>query len=301
MLATWQGIRRAQPDVVHSFYITDALVAQRLAKTEEFPTVLTINGMPHPGAFRRFLPPDRSLVRRVIRNTDVMVTCSQFVADLIYAEYGVVCRVIVPPIDLDLFKPLSEGRSAKTDFLAVGDFDQENKGLLPLMRAFKLVKEKIPDATLKLSGRMSEATRQAALAALDPGCHTSLQLLGLGQPGDLPGLYASATALVIPSMWEASGTVMFEAWASGTPVIATRHGGLPEFVTPQVGVLFDPDSEGQVVENIVGLADAMIAGLELAATPDISHACREHSRQYSWAEAGSQYEAVYADVIDRRG
>jgi glycosyltransferase involved in cell wall biosynthesis len=94
-------------------------------------------------------------------------------------------------------------------------------------------------------------------------------------------------------MWEASGSVMFEAWACGTPVLATAHGGLPEFVTADVGVLFEPEADGQEVRNIAGLHDGMIQGLELAADSGVRERCRAHALSYSWDALGPEYEQVY--------
>jgi len=86
---------------------------------------------------------------------------------------------------------------------------------------------------------------------------------------------------------------MFEAWLSGTPVVATAHGGLPEFVTDEVGVLFDPRSTGQEANNVEGLADAILAGVALSRKAETRARCRAHAESYAWEARGQQYELIY--------
>lgn len=59
---------------------------------------------------------------------------------------------------------------------------------------------------------------------------------------DLPGYYARADAVVMPSRWEGFGMVAIEAMCCGTPVIASNRGALPEIVRHgQTGLVFDLD------------------------------------------------------------
>lgn len=63
----------------------------------------------------------------------------------------------------------------------------------------------------------------------------------LGPVGDaeLPGLYAGASAFVLPSLYEGFGLTLLEAMASGIPVVASDRGALPE-VVGDAGLLVDP-------------------------------------------------------------
>ena len=56
---------------------------------------------------------------------------------------------------------------------------------------------------------------------------------------------AGATLFVMPSRLEPFGIVILEAWRAGVAVVATNHGGAPEFVRDgQDGVLVDPFDTG---------------------------------------------------------
>jgi glycosyltransferase involved in cell wall biosynthesis len=292
-LSCYQALSGMRADIVHSFYFTDAAAAQMLQRRQGFKTVLQINGPPVPWGFHR-LPPDRLLVRKVIQASDVVIACSQFVRGVIHEHYGVDAAVVLPLVDPVAFSIAEGPMPQRPTLLAVADFNQVNKGLHPLLRAFALLKEAVPEAKLRLSGRLSQETRKATFAGLPEAVLRDIEVLGLGKPEDVPRTYREATLLVLPSMWEASGTVMFEAWLSGIPVVATRHGGLPEFVAEDVGTLFDPQTNGQQAQNVEGLADAMRRGLALAATPDIRRRCREHAERYTWQRRGTDYERIYA-------
>ena len=70
----------------------------------------------------------------------------------------------------------------------------------------------------------------------------ALTLLGHVDDADLPGLYAQAQAFVLPSLHEGFGLTAIEAMASGTPVVATTAGALPD-TTGGAAHLVEPDPE----------------------------------------------------------
>lgn len=86
------------------------------------------------------------------------------------------------------------------------------------------------------------------------------------------GLMSHVDVLVLPSYAEPFGTVLAEAMAAGTPVVATTVGGLPEVVTDGVdGILVPP-----------GRPDALAAGVTraLAARVTLGTAARESAQRF---------------------
>src|SRR5205807_7616217 len=84
-----------------------------------------------------------------------------------------------------------------------------------------------------------------------------------------PGLMRHLDVLVLPSYEEPAGTVLAEAMAVGTPVVATRVHGLPEMVRDGVtGRLVDPG-------DVDGLAAAVLEVLENRGA--MGDAAREHA------------------------
>lgn len=73
-----------------------------------------------------------------------------------------------------------------------------------------------------------------------PTLRRDLSFVGSVDGARKSDLLAGARVLWMPALWdEPFGLTLIEALASGTPVLGTRRGALPEVVTPDVGVLGD--------------------------------------------------------------
>ena len=99
-------------------------------------------------------------------------------------------------------------------------------------------------------------------------------------------LLARARCLWMPALWdEPFGLVTIEALFSGTPVLATRRGALPEVVTPDVGALCDT-------------LDEMIAAAETIESRS-PEACRDHAhRLFTHIAMAEEYVRFYNHLID---
>jgi phosphatidylinositol alpha-mannosyltransferase len=296
----WQLLPALAADVVHSFYPSDALAAIAVRRKTRHRVILQLNGAAIPGvSCHRWLPPEGTMFREALRRVDGRVTCSRFTRDLLHHHYGVDCAVIPPPICTDSAAGLGHGDSSEEPtgpvpvILSVADFNVRRKGVRVLVEAFCRIKRAVPSARLRLSGRMAPTLATELLGPLPHAISDDVEVLGLGRVEDLPGLYRGATITVLPAMWEPSGTVLFESFAAGTPVVATNHGGIPEFVTADVGVLFEPMTSAEETRNAAGLADAILEGFALARRPLTRERCRAHAAQYAWPVVGPQIERLY--------
>ena len=296
LLVALRELRRLDVDVVHSLLMPDALAAGWLAGRRGFASVFQMNGIGLPGISCRRFPPEAAMYRRALRSADALISCSEFVRALVLEHYRVDSVVIPPMVDVAAFECGPARDPGRPYLLAAGDFTVPRKGIRALLRAFPLVKRSRPELVLKLSGRLPEPLVAELIHEMPAGIRADVLILGLGLPEDLPPLYAGATLLVLPAMGEPSGTVLMEAWAAGTPVVATNHGGIPEFVDASVGVLFEPNGTQEQTENAAGLAEAIERGLRLAADPSTAAACRRHARRFSGEAIGPRLEALYRRV-----
>jgi glycosyltransferase involved in cell wall biosynthesis len=116
----------------------------------------------------------------------------------------------------------------------------EEKGLHVLAEAAR----KLPDVPIKIVGKgpLEEEVKVAF-----PQTH-----VGFKTPQEVAHLLGEARFLVAPSTcYETFGLVAIEAFACGTPVIASRHGGLGEIVQDgSTGLLFTPGDADDLAEKI---------------------------------------------------
>ena len=296
LLGVLGSLMRIRADCVHSFHYIDGFAANLARTWAPHRTILQINWPPEPRYYPR-IPPDRWLLRRAVLGADARGTISQFCRSIIQTHYGTDATVIPVPVDLDQFaySPHTK-RADRPILLSAASFDNPSKGVRAMIKAFARLKREVPDARLRLSGQMSPQVAAEVLGPLPELVRRDIEVLGVGKLEDLPGLYREANLLVLPSMWEAFGMVVVEAWACGTPVCVTRHGGLVEFLDDRsVAVSFDPQTGPTQTQtaNVEGLAEAMRAGLSLSMEDETPPRCRARAEQYSWERLGAAYEKLY--------
>lgn len=114
------------------------------------------------------------------------------------------------------------------------------KGLDVLLQASK----NVPDAAIKIVGK---GPLEAMVQEAFPDSY-----LGFKPSAEVERLLGGAQYLIVPSTcYETFGLVAIEAFACGTPVIASRHGGLGELINDGVtGLLFTPGDADELAEKI---------------------------------------------------
>ena len=114
------------------------------------------------------------------------------------------------------------------------------KGLHILVRAF--LAEQFDNAELYIAGR-GDPAYETELKAATAG-HPNVQWLGFA---DNRIFLDSIDVLVVPSVWhDTAPLVLLEAFSASRPVIASNRGGIPEFVTPDTGWIFDSSRPEQL-------------------------------------------------------
>jgi glycosyltransferase involved in cell wall biosynthesis len=108
----------------------------------------------------------------------------------------------------------------------------------------------------------------------------------------------SATALVLPSVYECGGAVVLEAMATGTPVIATAWGGPEDYIDESCGILVPPTS---VEAMVLGFRAAM---QRLIDEPQLRCKLGEAARKkieagFNWEDKVDRMLAIYQSALDR--
>jgi glycosyltransferase involved in cell wall biosynthesis len=126
------------------------------------------------------------------------------------------------------------------------------KGVYELLAAWPKVLATMPEARLVIAGS-GELARAHSLA-VELGIAASVDFPGWVGPDEKARLLAKASALVLPSHFEALPMAVLEGMAAGLPIVATRVGAIPEAVGPEAGLLVPP-------EDVDALAAALAVAL----------------------------------------
>jgi colanic acid/amylovoran biosynthesis glycosyltransferase len=161
-------------------------------------------------------------------------------------------------IDVEAFPQLDISKSGR-DFLFVGRF-VEKKSPVSLVKAFKLVVDKFPDAKLWMVGQGPLFDETKALI-VDLQVEKSITLTGVLKSAEIKALMARMRGFVQHSVTAADGdsegtpVTVLEASSSGLPVVSTRHSGIKEAVVDGVtGFLVDEYDITAMAEKIGILA-----------------------------------------------
>ncbi len=207
--------------------------------------------------------------------------------------------IVVPntiPVDDFLAAPLAERR---VDELLFVGYRLEAKGLDDLLRAFALARARRPSVTLRLIGGNTNAAledRWRALAA-SLGVADAVAFEPAADRAAVAEAMARASLFVHPSRRETFGIVAAEALASGTPVVTTASGGVPEILGP------DPEAVGAVVP--VGdpglLAGAIVTTLERRAAFDPLRLRRTVVDRYAAPAVAARLREIYDAAVEEAG
>ena len=175
----------------------------------------------------------------------------------------------------------------------------EKKGLATSVRAFAALARVHPHSTLTIAGDGPHLEQTRALAA-ELGIGDRVLFTGFLPQSKLGALCAEAHLFLHPSELGTDGNqegvpnAVLEAMASGLPIFATRHGGIPEAVEDgKSGWLVDEkDSEalGAALLEIAGAPERYAAMSETAA--------RHVAETFDLAKQTRRLESLYAEAAD---
>jgi N-acetyl-alpha-D-glucosaminyl L-malate synthase BshA len=243
-------------DILHAHYALPHAVSAYLARSAaQFD-----RGRPAPHVVTTLHGTDITLVGNdpsyapltqfVIQQSDAVTAVSEHLARRTRENFcseigGVPCPIEVIPnfVDVDLFHP-SAAQGRKEDIpnaVHVSNF-RAVKRVPWLLRAFDLA-TRGREAALTLVG---DGPEQGACRSLARDLGIAERVRFLGERDALPELLAPADVFVLTSSEESFGLSALEAMSCGTPVVATRVGGVSEVVDDGVSGLLSgvDDLEG---------------------------------------------------------
>lgn len=170
-------------------------------------------------------------------------------------------------------------------FVYVGRLSEE-KGIIPLLHAWKATDHKI-----KIFGTGPLQKEVELIVSNSP----NMQYMGFQDKQTLSNQIASASAVIVPSVcYESMPLAVLEAYALGTPVIASSIGILNEMVVPlYTGLLFDPHNHINMVQTL-----AEWKSLPKEKILEIKANCqKEYLQKYSQPIVMNELENIYNEVL----
>src|ERR1700694_824690 len=117
-----------------------------------------------------------------------------------------------------------------------------------------------------------------------------VRFVGYAGMPDLPALYQMAHAVLFPSLDEGFGLPLLEAFAAGTPVVASNAGAIPE-VAGDAALLSAPEDAEALAANLLRvLTDRSLRDRQVAAG-------RARAALYTWSASAAAHRDVYESVI----
>jgi glycosyltransferase involved in cell wall biosynthesis len=244
--------RRFRPDVVYAHFLFPAgAAAAGAARAAGSGLVVTAHGRDVRNL--RTIPGVRAATRLALRRAVVIAVSDYLRRELVAGLPEVDGRVEVIDcgVDLDRFRNRDAAAVRRRlgwqgdppFYLSVGTLD-ERKNVVRLVEAFT----RLGHGSLAFVG---DGPLRSALEA-----RPRVRLVGSVPHDRVADWVAACDILCQPSLVEPFGQALLEALAGERSVVATRVGGPPEFVTPETGVLVDP-------ESVDGIEDGLRRAAEL--------------------------------------
>ena len=293
-------------DVLHSHYWLSGVAAMPLAQRWDVPHIMMFHTLAH---LKQLANPNDTeptirlqMERRLIQKVDGIIASTAEERMQIIRHCGATSaqvRVIPCGIDLKLFVPQDQQQAREKlglkrnqpVLLFVGRLDPF-KGPDLLLRAASMMDEKAQIVIVggELTGDQEVKQLQELAAQLK--ISKRVHFTGAQPQYNLPMIYSAADVTVIPSYHESFGLAAVESLACGTPVVATRAGGLKTVVKHGETGYLVPRSPGFFAERLDTLLQnpALLKYMSLAARPSVL--------QFSWKNVASKVQNMYEHVIN---
>jgi N-acetyl-alpha-D-glucosaminyl L-malate synthase BshA len=260
-------------------------VAAELATEGHIPLVHTLHGT--DVTLLGIDPAYQTLTAKALQKAAAVTAVSQNLAQQAQRTFGVHPRVIYNAVDTARFRPNPQAKrfyAAPDEFLLVHASNfRAVKRVGDIVHVFAKVRQKIKSRLVLLGSGPERA--EALSIAHSLGVDDAVTSLATAQNPE--AVIGAADVFLLASEYEGFGQSGLEALACGVPVVATRVGGIPEWLTPEVGRLV-------AFGDLEAFAQAVI---ELLSSPNLAN-LREAARHYAEKHFNpetitNQYEQVY--------
>jgi len=232
---------------------------------------------------------------KVARHLSHFITDSEHSLQEITSSFGLPrerFKIIYCGVDTGVFKEQPGLKRSDNRILVINSGDTPLKGLKFLLEAVAELRKTRPIELTIVGEPLVKGYTEGLIEALCLG--DCAKYTGKIDINDLVRHYATATMLVVPSIYEGFGLPAAEAMACGTPVISTTAGALPE-VVGDAGILVPPGDTGALVKSIASLLDDGARRREMG-TMGIARV----RKLFNWDRTAEQTADYYREAIDNQ-
>jgi phosphatidyl-myo-inositol alpha-mannosyltransferase len=278
-------LRHGGYDVVHVHEPNVPVISWFAAEAARVPTVGTFHTY-STGWLPNSIAANVIGARRIYSKLNARIAVSEAAEWTARRFYGGRYRIVPNGVDLSAARPSPARPHEQLNILFVGRAEGR-KGLPVLLRAFEALRGAGVEARLTVAGATEE---EVAPLLLDT---EGVEVAGRVTEEEKWRLLGEADLLCAPSLGgESFGMVLTEAFASSTPVVASRIAGYRDVVrSRQDGLLVPP---GDAVELGEALRD-------LALDPErrqcMARSARERAERFSWTQVTGEVTEVYEEAI----
>jgi D-inositol-3-phosphate glycosyltransferase len=307
-----------QYDLIHGHYWLSGLIGEQLrAAWQGVPLVQMFHTLGHMKNAIARSPSEFATAARLDGETHLVQVADRLIAATPAEEQQLIdfyganpakIAVVPPGVDLARFRPIDRLQAMQSigippyrkNILFAGRIEPL-KGIDTLLGALALLQQqqgqKLDDVCVTIVGGDpwtpvpdSEMQRLQTMAG-ELGLYDLVTFAGARDQDLLPYYFAAAEMVVVPSHYESFGMVALESMAMGTPVIASRVGGLAHLVIDGCnGYLVPAGDPTALAERILDLLDCE------GCRTRMSREARVYARGYAWPKIVKRMLAVYAAV-----
>ena len=294
-------IERLEPDLVHfPQSVVDPLTLAR-------PSVLTLHDIQQEYHPEFFTAQELRFRQRTYKPSAekawLIITDAEFTRQTLVEKYGVPAAKIFSifmGVDHTIFRPghpqeglqrLREKYRLPEQFAFYPANTWPHKNHIRLVRAWALLSQRPSvNCPLVLTGKAREGHGSFLAEVERLELQEEIFSLGYVPRQEMPLLYAAASFLIFPSLFEGFGLPVLEAMASGCPVACSNLTAPPE-IAGGAALLFNPYSEEEIAE----------AARQLIEDEEIRQALRqrglERAQEFSWEKTARETLQVYYKAV----
>jgi phosphatidylinositol alpha-mannosyltransferase len=271
-------------------------------------TVLRLKRTPMVGTFHAsggkpwytmFSPIMKWYLDRWFRKLDGRIAVSPVAMRYVNTYFPAEYTIIPNGIDTHHFNshvtPFDTFMDGKINILFVGRMEKR-KGFDYLWKAYRLVKQEVPDCRLiavgpgvRLRNKYEKRIKRSGLS--------DVVFTGYAAYNDLPRYYKTADIVCFPNTgWESFGVVLLEAMATGKPIIASAIDGFTSVLTDGVeGITVPPRDVDKLAEALFKLIKDEHLRQQMGARG------QPKALQYDWSLLAKRLLDFYTATLNKIG